>query len=169
MSMKKIRSNIFYLYTVFFVTFMLIALIPSQIKTGTLFGVGLFTDGIKQHLVFMQDFVQNISNSFSNIPLRIYRFDIGLGADFLLNYGYYSLFDPLTIIAYIIPINYIEFSYYLLIVLRIYLSGIAIIFLAKKFNIRSVPALLGTAIFIVLILLFYIRLFATQCLSMDLY
>ncbi len=147
MSMKKIRSNIFYLYTVFFVTFMLIALIPSQIKTGTLFGVGLFTDGIKQHLVFMQDFVKNISNSFSNIPLRIYRFDIGLGADFLLNYGYYSLFDPLTIIAYIIPINYIEFSYYLLIVLRIYLSGIAIIFLAKKFNIRSVPALLGTAIF----------------------
>ncbi|NLD25899.1 MAG: YfhO family protein, partial [Acholeplasmataceae bacterium] len=145
--MKKVKSNIFYLYSIVFFLFIFVALLPSEIKTGTLFGVGLFTDGIKQHLVFMQDYVRSISEALKGQPLSIYRYDLGLGNDFFLHYTYYSLFDPLTIIAYIIPIKYIEFSYYFLIILRLYFSGIAIIFLARKFNIRNNSALLGTAVF----------------------
>lgn len=145
--MKKLKNNIFFLYSIVFFAFIFIALIPSEIKTGTLFGVGLFTDGIKQHLIFMQDYVKSISETMRGQPLTIYRYDLGLGNDFFLHYTYYSLFDPLTIIAYVLPIKYIEFSYYLLIVLRLYLSGIAIIFLARKFNIHNHYALLATAVF----------------------
>ncbi|MDD4000077.1 MAG: YfhO family protein, partial [Bacilli bacterium] len=124
-----------------------IGLIPKQINTRTLFGFGVFTDGLKQYMVFLNDFIQNIKGAISGNPLQTYRFDIGLGSDFFLNYGYYSLYDPLTIIAYLIPIKYLEFSFYLIQIIRLYLTGIFIIMLARKFNIKNEKALLVTAIF----------------------
>lgn len=144
--MKK-RKNVYKIFTIIFVLFVIIGLIPTEIKTGYPLGFGLFTDGIKQHLIFMRDYVANIKSFFGGAPLRTYRFDIGLGRDFFLSYGYYSLFDPLTLIAYIIPLEYIEFSYYLIAVTRIYLSGIFIIWLAKEFGIQKRYSLLTVALF----------------------
>lgn len=141
------RKNVYSIFTIIFLIFVLVGLIPTEIKTGYPLGFGLFTDGIKQHLIFMRDYVINIKNFFNGNPLRIYRFDIGLGSDFFMSFGYYSLFDPLTIIAYLIPIKYIEFSYYLIAVTRIYLAGIFIIWLAKEYGIQKKYSLLTVALF----------------------
>ncbi len=144
--MKK-RNNIYCLFTIIFFIFLLIGLLPTQIKSGTPFGLGLFTDSLKQYLIFMQDFVSNIKGALAGEPLQIYRFDIGLGSDFFLSYGYYSLFDPLTIMAYLIPLKHLEFSFYLITIIRLYLSGTFIIILARKFGVKDRRALLSTAIF----------------------
>lgn len=154
--MKKIKDNIYLLYSLVFVIFVFIGLLPIEIKNNTFFFSGLFVDrvnsidGLKQHVLFMYDYIDKIKSAiFDGGGLSIFRYDIGLGADFLINYTYYSLFDPLTIIAYIIPLKYIEFSYYLLIFIRLYLSGIFVILLAKKLGIIKTEALLTTAVFYV--------------------
>lgn len=147
------QLNIYLKYTLLFIIILIIGLLPIEIKNQTFLFSGLFVDrsagidGLKQHLIFMNDFISNIKAGLFNGGISLYRFDIGLGSDLINHYTYYSLFDPLLIISYIIPIKYVEFSYYLLILVRLFLSGIAIIFLAKKVGITKDNALLATAIF----------------------
>ncbi|MFW5848095.1 MAG: YfhO family protein, partial [bacterium] len=106
-----------------------------------------FYDGLKQHLIFMEDYVVHVKTNIldGNIP-SMYRFKLGLGTDMILHYTYYSLFDPITIIAYILPTTLIEFSYFLMLVLRMYLSGIFFIVLAKKIGVTSKQSLVAGSI-----------------------
>lgn len=144
--MKK-YCNVYSTFTAIFIVFILLGLLPSEIKTGYPFGFGLYSDGFKQHLLFMRDYVTQIKGFFRGEPFSIYRFNMGLGSDFFLSYCYYSLFDPLTIIAYLLPIEHIEFSYYLIAVLRLYLAGIFLILLAKELGIKKNRSLLIAAVF----------------------
>lgn len=151
----KYKKNIFVLYSIIFIVLLIIGLLPLEIKNKKVLFGGLFIDGynhdgLKQHLFFMRDYVSKIKSwLLFKEALNTYRFDLGLGSDFFISYGYYSLFDPLTIIAYFIPLKHIEFSYYLLIMIRLYLSGIFIILLAQKFDIKTNKALLALSIFYV--------------------
>lgn len=147
--MIKLKNNLYATYSGVFLIFILISLILSQIQHETLFSFGLFTDGFKQHLVFLYDYVSHIKEAITNGSLSIYRYNLGLGSDMLLAYAYYSLFDPLTLIAYLIPIEHIELSYYLIAIIRLYLAGFFFILFAKKMQITHQNALLAAAIFYV--------------------
>lgn len=150
--MRKLKTNIYFQYSIIFLVILVIGLLPIEIKNKTFLFSGLFVDkenydGLTQHILFMNDFISQIKSFlFSNGPFPIYRFDIGLGADFFTSYTYYSLFDPLLIIAYIIPLKYIELSYYLIIMARLYLSGLFMIILAKHLGFKNKESLLGIAI-----------------------
>lgn len=153
---NKMQQNIFISYSIVFIIFLLIGLLPIEIKNQSILFSGLFADregridGMKQHLLFMYDFVRYIKVGIvSGDSLSLFRPELGLGADMIQNYTYYSLFDPLTIIAYIIPLEYMEKTYYLIMFIRMYLSGIFIILLAKKFNIKQTSSLLVLSIFYV--------------------
>lgn len=145
--MKIINKNVYIAFTITFIIFLLIGLIPLEIKSKQVLGFGLFTDGLKQHLPFLRDYVLEMKKALAGNGLQIYRYNLGLGSDFIISYTYYSLFDPLTIIAYILPISYIETSFYLMIILRLYLAGIFIILLARKLGIHNFYALFATSIF----------------------
>jgi len=153
LKMKFEKLNPYLKYTFVFFLILLIGLLPIEIKNRSFLFSGLFVDrkagidGLKQHLIFMRDYIKYIKSGLFNGGISFYRFDIGLGSDFINHYTYYSLFDPLLIIAYLIPLKYIEFSYYLLIILRLYLSGIAIIILVKKLGIKDEKAHLSIGIF----------------------
>lgn len=151
---KYNNSNIFIKYTIIFFFVMLIGLLPIEVKNGSFLFSGLFTsrvagiDGLKQHLIFMSDFINHFKeNIFSGLSL--FRYDIGLGSDMINHYTYYSLFDPLMIVAYIIPLKHVEISYYILIILRLYLTGVAGILLARKLDIKKHSALLTVGILFV--------------------
>src|SRR5690606_11093538 len=146
------QLNIYLKYTLLFIIILIIGLLPIEIKNQTFLFSGLFVDrsagidGLKQHLVFMNDYISHIKEGLFNGGISLYRFDVGLGSDMINHYSYYSLFDPLLIIAYLIPLKYIEISYYILIFVRIFLSGIASILLAKKLGIKKDKALLAVGI-----------------------
>ncbi len=144
--MKKSRP--FLKYTLIFLIFLLIGLLPIEISNKRLLFSGLHNDGYTQHLVFLKDYIIDIKNFlFHGVSFPLYKFDVGLGADTINTYTYYSLFDIFNIIAIILPIKYIEEAYYIMVMLRLYLSGIFIIILAKKyFNVKSEQALICTAI-----------------------
>lgn len=147
------KQNLIIKYTIIFFVVLIIGLIPIEIKNKSFLFSGLFSDrkagidGLKQHLIFMYDFISYIKTNLFSGQVGLYRFDIGLGSDMLIHYSYYSLFDPILIIAYIIPLKYIEFSYYLIIIVRLYSSGLAIIVLIKKLGIKNHSAILASSIF----------------------
>lgn len=141
-------SNLYLKYTIIFFLVLLIGLLPIEIKNESFLFSGLFVsrnagiDGLKQHLIFMEDFVSHIKEGLFSGNISLFRYDIGLGSDLINHYTYYSLFDPLMIVAYIIPLKYVEVSFYVLVILRLYLTGIAAILLGKKLGIRKDNSLL---------------------------
>ena len=144
--------NIYLKYSIIFLFIMIIGLLPIEIKNGSFLFSGLFVsrdagiDGLKQHLVFMIDFISHIKEGLFSGGISLFRYDIGLGSDFINHYTYYSLFDPLLIVAYLIPLKYVEVSFYVLIILRLYLTGIASVWLSKKIGICTDKGLLVVSI-----------------------
>lgn len=147
--MKKIITKPILLYTIIFVTVFLVVTIPTQIRSGTFFSFGLFTDGFKQHLIFMRDYTFHIRDGINGVPLQLFRYDLGLGGDFFTNYAFYSLFDPLTLIAYLLPRTCIEEAFYLIGITRLYLAGLMMLLCAKRFKISKPIVLVVIAIYYV--------------------
>jgi len=135
-------------YSVLFIVAFLIIFIPVSIKNLNIGFSGLYADGFNQHLLFMQDFVSNIKNwLFEGNEFSLYNFNIGYGADVIQSYGYYSIFDPFNIIAIILPIKWIEFSYYLILFLKLFLGGLFFCLFANRFNIKNKTVLIISGIF----------------------
>lgn len=88
-------------------------------------------DGLKQHylsLAYYGEWLREIVyNLFVEHKLLIPMWDmnIGYGADILLTLHYYVLGDPLNLLSVFVPAAKTEYLYGALILLRIYLSGIA--------------------------------------------
>lgn len=152
--LKKLRDQHLYLsFTLLFIILFSFAQLPFELRDGTFSLQGYFSepslyfDGLKQHILFMYDYVSELKAFFlgrQDFPL--YRFDIGFGGDLLISYGYYGLFDPLNIIAFILPISKIGLSYFLILSLRVYLSGLFMILLAKQLGIKKNASLLSVGI-----------------------
>lgn len=148
-----INKHLYLSYTILFLMLYTFCLLPLELKDGNFNLKGYFSepalyyDAFKQHIVFMYDFIKQLKGFFFHgEPFNIYRFDIGLGADFFISYGYYGLWDPLNIIAIILPISEIGLSYTLISAIRIYLCGIFMIILAKQLGIIKNSSLLLTGL-----------------------
>lgn len=150
---KKIKEYLkrhpYIFYSIAFVVIFTLGQIPFEIKDGSFSLKGffsepaLFFDALKQHMLFLYDFVSKIKAFlFQGQSFPVYSFDIGFGGDFLYSYAFYSIFDPLTLIAYIIPIKYIGLSYVLMMVIRVYLSGLFMMILGKILGIKKPSSLI---------------------------
>lgn len=143
MMMKKLKNNIYWQYSMLFLALFLVIALPLIIKKG------LFIDGLTQHIVFFQDYIGAIKQFILGNELNIYRPDLGLGSDIFTYYTFYSLFDPLNIIAVLLPISWIHFEYILFIAIRLYFAGIFFIWLLKYTQVKSTRAILLSALFYV--------------------
>ncbi len=150
------RYNIYVTYSVLFLLILLIGLIPIEIRNGRLFFSGVFVhldtwlDGLKQHIFFMYDYVKEIKDFlFLGESIDMYQYDIGMGESFIGAYTYYGLFDPLIVIPLILPLEYIEVAFYLMITMRLFLTGIFMILLLKYIGIKkNSHILLGTLFYV---------------------
>lgn len=150
------KKNIYLVYSISFFLILLIGLLPIELRNGQPLFSGVFVhmdtwlDGLKQHIFFLYDFVREVKMFvLQGDPISWYRFDIGMGESFVSAYGYYSLFDPMTLIAYLIPLDYIEISYTLMIMTRLFISGIFMIWVLKYINIKkNSHILLGTLFYV---------------------
>jgi len=145
---EKIKNlNVYNLYSLLFVVVYFIVFIPFSLKNLNIGFSGLFTDGFTQHVIFMRDYVSNIKDSiFHGSPFPMFSVNLGLGADTIASYGYYGLFDSLNIIAVLLPLKWIEFSYYLILSIKLYLSGLFFILFAKKILLTNKWALVSTGL-----------------------
>ncbi|MGD9887577.1 MAG: YfhO family protein, partial [Bacilli bacterium] len=139
--LNKMKNNLYWQYTFFFLVILGLISLPLIINKG------LFIDGLTQHIVFFQDYISQLKGLILGKPFMVYRPDFGLGSDVFTYYTFYSLFDPLNIIAIILPIKWIGFEYGFFIGVRLYFSGIFFIWLLKYQKIHNYKALLLASLF----------------------
>ncbi len=88
-------------------------------------------DGIRQHYASLAYFGQYLReilyNLFVNHTLEIPMWDlhIGYGSDIITTLHYYVFGDPLNLLSVFVPQRYTEYLYDFLLVLRMYLAGLA--------------------------------------------
>lgn len=100
-------------------------------KSFVFSGVNLTGDGLVQHytaLAYYGEYLRTIvKNIFVLHTFSIPEFDmsIGLGGSIVTTLGYEVLGDPLNLLAMFIPMQYTEHLYIFLVIVRLYLAGIA--------------------------------------------
>lgn len=87
------------------------------------------SDGYRQYypvLQYLGSYYRNVLTSLFTNPSQIPMIDytIGQGEDILTTFANYGLGDPLTLLSVFVPAGYTEYLYDVLVVLRLYLSGI---------------------------------------------
>ena len=98
------------------------------------------SDGENQHLtsltyfgVWMRDIFRNLLHNHSlNIPT--YSFGLGYGGDIVQILHYYTIGDPLNILSVFVPSSKTIFLYHFLIIVRLYLAGLAFSKMCLYFN-----------------------------------
>lgn len=88
------------------------------------------SDGYRQYypvLQYLGSYYRNVLTSLFTHPSQIPMIDytIGQGEDILATFANYGLGDPLTFFSVFVPAAYTEYLYDVLVVLRLYLSGIS--------------------------------------------
>ncbi len=131
--MKKIfseKTKIYLIYTILFIiTASIVFFIFVYHKNSFIWQ----SDGIKQHYIILKDFNEKVRNFFNNTEngMTLFSWNMGLGLDVIGQYSYYILGDPFAYISLLFPMQYLEYAYNILILIRLYCVGLAFIFYAK--------------------------------------
>lgn len=146
---NDLRYNIF-VYTLAFAILTLI-IYSSYIIAGKSFVYK--SDGLSQHYPslayfgeWLRGIVGNIFKGDFTIPL--FDFSIGYGSDVVTTMHYYGLGDPFSLLAIFVPIKYTEYLYAVIIILKLYFSGMFFILFCKKMNQDLRVSVLGAMMYI---------------------
>lgn len=111
-------------------------------------------DGLEQHNLalsyygsWLRQIVKNIfvEHTFT-VPM--WNFSIGYGADIITTLNYYVLGEPLNLLSIFVTPKYTEYLYGALIIIRLYLSGLAFISFCKIMNQRGNGVVVGAVAYV---------------------
>ncbi len=111
-------------------------------------------DGLFQHYISLRYYRNYIIEILNNIFIKheflipMWDFTIGQGSDIITTLHYYVIGDPLTLLSVFFKPKNIEICYVVLIILRLYLSGIAFSIFCFHFNINKKGVLVGAISYI---------------------
>ncbi len=144
------RMNYYVLYTLAF--FLLFFVIYSIFYiNGKTF---IYTyDGINQHFIsltyygqWLRKILKGVLFDF-NLTIPMWDLSIGYGSDIITTLHYYVLGDPLNLLSALVPSRYTQYLYEFLIILRIYLAGMAFSYYARSHGNKKTATLTGTVIY----------------------
>lgn len=107
-------------------------------------------DGSKQHypsLVYFGRYLRDTFNNFietGSLQFKMWDNSLGFGGDVLTTLNYYSIGDPLDILAGFVPSNYTEYLYNFLVLLRLYLAGLAFSYFSFYQKNRTFTTFIGS-------------------------
>lgn len=118
------------------------------VLTICLYGIFILTgksfiwqgDGLAQHFPVLEKFYTWLHQR----SLTGWSWDLGRGADKLTTFSYYVLGDPFSYLIALCPKGHLEMGYNLLILLRLYVSGLAFMLFAQHRSFKPGSQLLGT-------------------------
>lgn len=106
-------------------------------------------DGAGQHYPILKKFHSFFWEGIHHpSQLGTWDFTVGLGADIYNTFSYYVFGDIFAYIALLFPASWLEFAYHLLIILRLYLAGLAFILFAKRLKVGTMPLLAGSLTYV---------------------
>lgn len=115
---------------------------------------GLCGDGLVQHFNILAYYGNWLRSILKNIfvlhtfSIPEYDLSIGLGGDIVTTLNYYVLGDPLNLLAVFVPVQFTEFLYCTLVIVRLYLSGISFYLYCRYHCYDSDRILPGTLIYV---------------------
>lgn len=111
-----------------------------------------YGDTLKQHYPFLMYYGrwlrQAVRCLLSGTPVPTYDFSVGYGADIITAFSYYGLGDPLDLLAALTPSSLTELLLEGLIVLRLYLAGLAFMAFSLRHGNSRFGTLLGAAAYV---------------------
>lgn len=118
------------------------------VLTMVLYGIFILTgksfiwqgDGLAQHYPILVRFYEWLHQG----SLTGWSWALGLGADKVTTFSYYVLGDPFAYLIYFVPKAHLEMGYNLLVLVRLYFSGLAFLLFARQRSFRPGSQLLGT-------------------------
>lgn len=105
------------------------------------------SDGFSQHFQLFDDYVKVLQGLFRGEGFSQWNWSIGPGADTITAYGYYVLGDPFVYLGVVFPESLREFSFHLLIFLRVWCVGLSYLFFAKKMKSSHYAGLIGAIMY----------------------
>ena len=139
-----IRKRTFVIYTALF--FLVSGIVFSGF-VGTSTSFIWNNDGIKQHYLLFHDYLERLRGMFSGNGFSLWDWSIGMGADVLYSYGYYVVGDPFVYIGLLFPVEWTEFAYHLVVLLRLYAIGLSFLFYVRRMKLSHQAGLLSVMIY----------------------
>lgn len=143
MERKKIDKILIYLYYTF--GFALLASIIVTILYMNNKSLVYNSDALVQHYptqFYLSDFLKNLFGGIEK-----FNFNLGLGQDVMATYHYYGLTDPLNLLLGVFSWLDPNLLYYISIGLRMYLAGLAFIYMCTHFQKNNNAIVLGALIY----------------------
>ncbi len=147
----RTRGYIFWVkYTLLFAVAALIYFWPF-IQNGR--SLVWYSDGVYQHYtayVYWGQYLRNVIRSvLSGHPaIPMWDFSLGLGADVISSLSYYIIGDPLGLLTVFVPSRHMEIFYCLMIVVRLYLAGVAFAVFCRQHKCAQTGTLAGALVYI---------------------
>ncbi|MCL2881662.1 MAG: YfhO family protein [Coriobacteriia bacterium] len=111
-------------------------------------------DGVRQHLAAMAYYGQYLRQIFSTLihtgrfVAPHFDFSIGYGSDLLTTLNWYAIGDPFNLLFAVIPVSKAPYLYSALIVLRLYLIGVAFSAYCHKLKLSRSSQLFGSSAYV---------------------
>lgn len=141
---KSVGFETFFKYTVLFLGMSLAIFSVFFIQRKTFIWQN---DGFHQHYPFFREYLTILRNFFQTGQWQSWDWNIGLGADTLVSYGYYVVGDPFVYLALLFPKGSEEFAFHVVMLVRIWCVGASFLFYARKMNLSHRGALMGSLMY----------------------
>lgn len=110
-------------------------------------------DAAVQHypaLAYYGEYLRNILRTLWNehsLEIPMWDFGFGYGGDIITTLHYYCLGDPISLLSVFFEEEQAELCYTMLIILRLYLSGLGMLLYCSHHNIKGYSAVIGALIY----------------------
>ncbi|GAB2318694.1 YfhO family protein [Alkalibacterium sp. s-m-22] len=101
------------------------------------------SDGFTQHFQLFDEYVNIIQGVLRGNGFPQWDWSIGAGADTITAYGYYAIGDPFVYLGVLFPESLREFSFHLLIFVRMWCVGLSYLTFVRKFKASHGAGLMG--------------------------
>lgn len=98
-------------------------------------------DGFHQHYPFYREYLTILRNFFETGNWQSWDWNIGLGQDTLLTYGYYVVGDPFVYLGLLFPEGSEELAFHFIMFVRLWTAGMSFLFYARKMSLSYASAL----------------------------
>lgn len=105
------------------------------------------SDGFTQHFLLFHEYVKILQGVLRGEGFPEWDWSIGAGADTITSYGYYVIGDPFVYLGVFFPESLSEFSFHLIMFVRMWCVGLSYLIFAKKFKVSHGAALLGALMY----------------------
>lgn len=147
------KPRTFY-YLIYSITFISLALCVFSyfLEYGKSFVWIGSSDGLSQHfnsLAYFGTYLRDLFSGFlhGNFVIPMWDFSIGYGSDIMTTLHYYAIGDPLNFLSVFFKPEQTELLYCALVVVRLYLSGLAFSMFSRKMKCSNYGTFLGAIVY----------------------